>query len=183
MKFKFQFQVGQTNIEIEDEASTQREFFDRLSFWTSLPKTGPNGEDDLRFVSRTTSKGHVYYSIASPAAGKEMAMGIHNDTSGRLFPKDWQPINYGRNHYDELDQVEDNHASSAVPQRPRAVENRPVQTDKPEMSKMEKDYRTLCRAIKLAESTADDILDSCTREDGSVDWNRAKNEARKAIAA
>lgn len=177
MNFKLTIQVGQTTIEIQDEASTQAEFFQRVSFWTSLPTVGPNGEDDLRIVARKTKRNHVYYSIASPTAGQELAFGVHNDDTGRLFPKRWEPILYGSQHHDEDRNDEDRNDEDQGSNGSNVTR---IDRNDP---KGETTFRQLCSAIKLAKATADDIVESCRREDGTVDWMKAKQEARLAIAS
>lgn len=181
MNFKLTIQVGQTTIEIADEASTQTEFFQRVSFWTSLPAVGPNGEDDLRIVARRTRKNHIYYSIASPTAGQELRFGVHNDETGRLYPKQWEPIMYGQHAHDEGDYSEEDRSEDRSGDK-RSGDDRANVTNIKD-PKGEATFRQLCAAIKLAKATADDIIESCRKEDGTVDWMKAKQEARLAIAS
>lgn len=90
MKFSFEIKIGQTKFIIEETAETAKEFFEKSAFFTGLPTTGPDGEDDLQLVHREV-KGFEYYSIVSQKAKKEFKFGQHKDMKG-LFPKGWEEL-------------------------------------------------------------------------------------------
>ena len=94
MKFRFTKTIGQTQFTFEDECKDHQEFFEKASFFSSLPSVGPNGETDLVITHRTTKKGD-YFSIRSNKADKEFLLGQYKDKKGSLFPKKWEPIFHG----------------------------------------------------------------------------------------
>jgi hypothetical protein len=102
MKFEFDLRVGDRVIRIIDEANSQTEFFQKMAFWDTVPKAGPNGEAELQFTFRTP-QGYEYYSIACPDAGKEFKFGQPKGEQkrGQLFPKTWEPILHGADHHEE----------------------------------------------------------------------------------
>ncbi len=91
MQFQFKLKIGQTEFTFGETATTQTEFFKKVSFYTSLPQVGPNGEDDLVVVFRTTKEGHEYYSLISDKAGMEYKFGQSQKAPGELFGKGWEP--------------------------------------------------------------------------------------------
>lgn len=90
MQFQFKMKIGQVEFTFVENAATHKEFFEKVAFYASLPKTGPNGEDDLRVEFRSTREGYTYYSLVSDAAGQEYMFGQAKDNPGELFPKGWQ---------------------------------------------------------------------------------------------
>ncbi len=90
MKFSFNIKIGQTEIEITEDAESHQDFVKKLSFFTTIPTAGPGGETDLRFVHRKTSGGHEYYSLISDLAGKEFKFGQSKREPGTLFCKGWE---------------------------------------------------------------------------------------------
>lgn len=94
MKFRFTKTIGQTQFTFEDEAKDQQEFFEKSSFYSSLPSIGPNGETDLT-ISHRTIKGNDYYSIRSIKADKELKFGQYKENKGALFSKQWEPLFHG----------------------------------------------------------------------------------------
>lgn len=93
MQVEYKLKLGQEEFTLKTEVQNEIEFFQKMAFYSGLPKTGPNGENDLKLVHRTTKKGD-YYSIVSVSAGQEYRLGILKE--GGLFPKGWAPI-YGAN--------------------------------------------------------------------------------------
>jgi hypothetical protein len=91
MQVEYKLKLGQEEFTLKTEVQNEIEFFQKMAFYSGLPKTGPNGENDLKLVHRTTKKGD-YYSIVSVSAGQEYRLGILKE--GGLFPKGWAPI-YG----------------------------------------------------------------------------------------
>src|SRR5215468_8992366 len=102
MKFEFDLRVGDRVIRIMDEAETQTEFFQKMAFWDTIPKAGPNGEAELHFTYRTP-QGYEYYSIACPDAGLEFKFGQFQKNKNSLFPKTWEQILHGLDHYEEAE--------------------------------------------------------------------------------
>lgn len=93
MEFKFKIKVGQTEIEITETASSQREFFEKTCFFSGLPTKAPNGSEDLKIVYRKTKGGDEFYSIVSESEKMEYKFGIHkNSPANTLFPKGWEPL-------------------------------------------------------------------------------------------
>lgn len=92
MKFEIKVKVGKQEILISDEVKNAIEFFEKVSFFTSLPEYGPNGETDLEFRHRITKDGHNYYSIVSNSGNVELNLGQSKKIPGQLYPKGWQPV-------------------------------------------------------------------------------------------
>lgn len=90
MQFSFKITVGTTEITLTEEAASHQDFVKKLSFYSSIPTKGPNGEDDLRFVHRTTSQGHEYYSIISDKANMEYKFGQSQKEPGTMYGKGWE---------------------------------------------------------------------------------------------
>lgn len=93
MKVQFNVVIGETEFLMSEEVESETEFFQKLHFYQNLPKTGPNGETDLK-LSYRTPKGYTYYSIVSEKAGMEFKFGQHQG-SDTLFPKQWEPLYSG----------------------------------------------------------------------------------------
>lgn len=91
-KVKFTKKIGSNSFEFECEVTSQADFFEKSSFFSSLPSVGPTGEDDLVLQYRKTKGGFEYYSIVSEKAGQEFKFGQSKATEGDLFPKGWEPI-------------------------------------------------------------------------------------------
>lgn len=90
---EFKLKLGLDEFTLKAEVENEKAFFEILSFYSSLPKTGPNGETDLRLSFRTTTEGHKYYSIVSDKAGMEFQFGQNKENRGNgLFPKGWAPV-------------------------------------------------------------------------------------------
>lgn len=83
--------LGNDVIKISFVAENDLEIFKKASFFMSdIPKVGPNGETDLRFLYRRTKDGdYEYYSIVSDKAGMEFQFGQSKNPIGTLFPKGW----------------------------------------------------------------------------------------------
>jgi hypothetical protein len=92
VKIKFDLIIGNNKFEITEEAEDQASFVEKMSFFTKIPKTGPNGENDLELVFRTTKQGHKYYSLVSKLADQEFMFGQSQQRPGELFEKGWQPL-------------------------------------------------------------------------------------------
>lgn len=93
LRVTYRLKLGQDDFQLEAEVKSEKEFFETMSFYASLPRTGPNGEDDLRIQFRTTTEGHKYYSLVSDKAGYEFMFGQNLDKNGGgLFPKGWQAL-------------------------------------------------------------------------------------------
>lgn len=95
MTFNFKITIGGTEFTIQEQCETHAQFFEKVSFFSQLPTKGPNGEDDLCLVHRTTKEGYNYYSIVSQQAKKEFKFGQVNNKPGELFPKGWEDLYEG----------------------------------------------------------------------------------------
>lgn len=91
MQVEYKLKLGQDEFVIKAEAKTQAEFFEKMSFFSSIPKVGPNGEDDLQLVHRTP-QGYNYYSLVSKKAKMEYKFGQSKENIGNLFGKGWEPL-------------------------------------------------------------------------------------------
>lgn len=121
MEFKFRIKVGATEIEITENASSQREFFEKISFFSGLPTKGPNGAEDLKIVYRKTKSGDEFYSIVSETDDMEYKFGIHKNADKTLFPKGWVELYKGGNNDDDGQaQQEQAPAKSAAGKNPFA---------------------------------------------------------------
>jgi len=92
MQFQFKLTIGRTEFTFTETAETHKEFFEKAHFYTTLPRVGPNGEDDLELRFRETKDGYTYYSLVSPSAKQEMTFGQSKQSPGELFSKDWAPL-------------------------------------------------------------------------------------------
>lgn len=90
MQIQFKLNLGGMEFTVIESADTHAEFIEKVSFFSDLPKVGPNGEDDLRFVHRQTKEGHNYYSLISDLANKEYKLGQSQKNPGALFGKGWE---------------------------------------------------------------------------------------------
>lgn len=95
MQFQFKITIGTTEITVVENAESQAEFVEKVSFFSGLPTTGPNGETDLKLVHRRTKEGYNYYSIVSEKAGKEFNLGQSQKEPGKLFGKGWEDLYVG----------------------------------------------------------------------------------------
>lgn len=93
MKFQFKRKIGENEFTFSGEASTHKEFFEKVHFFTAIPTKGPNGEEDLQISFRKTPKeGYTYYSLICPSAGKEFIFGQSKNEPGELFDKGWTDL-------------------------------------------------------------------------------------------
>jgi hypothetical protein len=91
MKITSRIKLGQDEFELSMDVADEREFFQQMSFYSSLPRTAPNGADDLKVRFRTTKDGDTYYSLVSETEKMEFKLG-QQKKDGRLFPKGWEPL-------------------------------------------------------------------------------------------
>lgn len=106
MKLELKFTVGETELRIEEEVASHGELFSKLEFWSSIPRKGPNGETDLKFVHRV-HQGFDFYEVVCEKAGMRFPFGQRKEPKGVLFPKGWEPL-YGQ-------EGEDGQATPASP--------------------------------------------------------------------
>jgi hypothetical protein len=92
MQVEYKLLIGQDVFTLKTEVKDEIEFFKKMSFYSNMPKVGPNGEDDLKIVHRTTKEGYNYYSLVSEKAKMEFKFGQINDKDGGLYPKGWEPL-------------------------------------------------------------------------------------------
>lgn len=92
MEFKFKKKIGETEVEFVESADSHAEFVKKMTFFSSLPTVGPNGETDLQLRARQTSAGY-YYSVVSPSAKKELTLGQYKEPRlGELYVKGWEDL-------------------------------------------------------------------------------------------
>lgn len=91
MQVQFEVTLGQNKFIITDQVESQIEFFEKLAFFSELPKVGPNGEDDLVLRVRHTKEGYKYLTVYSPSAKMELDIGQSKQRPGECFVKDWKP--------------------------------------------------------------------------------------------
>lgn len=94
MQIQLKLKLGNNEVTITENAENVKDLFKKLSFLTSLPSVGPNGENDLRISYRVAGGQYEYYSIVSDQAGMELKFGQSKDGEG-LFAKGWEPVFQG----------------------------------------------------------------------------------------
>ena len=157
MKFEFEMLIGVNLFRFSGEAATPIEFFQQVSPFLEIPRVGPNGEDDLILKHRITGDGkYHYYSVMSPSKQIELKMGVSQQRPGCLFPKGWEPVQYGRQHEDEGEPE-----GERKPEQPAAART-PEPTPQPASNKVagyshdypnasQRSYQKLCERIKAIE--------------------------------
>lgn len=105
MNFELKILVGEQEITIKEDAEDHMDFFSKISFFSTLPKVGPNGGKKLKFVHRTP-KGFDYYSIVDEETNMELKFGISKENPGCLFTKNWEPIMFNNSNQDTNDSGE-----------------------------------------------------------------------------
>jgi hypothetical protein len=90
LNIEYRLKLGQDEFVIRGEYKTEKEFFNQMSFFSSLPKAAPGGSTDLKLVVRETKKGK-YYSIVSEKEKLEFQLGQHKE-GDTLYAKDWVPL-------------------------------------------------------------------------------------------
>ena len=91
MKLEIKFTVGDKELRIEEDVASHGELFSKLEFWDSIPRTGPNGEKDLRFVHRV-HQGYDFFEVICESASQRFPFGQRKEPKGELFPKGWEPM-------------------------------------------------------------------------------------------
>lgn len=92
MKFELELVIGETKYKILEDAETHQEFIEKASFFSAIPKSGPNGETDLKLVHRVAQGKYDYYSIISEKAQMEFKLGQSQQKPGALFAKGWEKL-------------------------------------------------------------------------------------------
>lgn len=92
LQVEYKVKLGQDEFTIRAEVQDEKDFFQKMSFYSNLPKFGPNGENDLKITHRTTTQGYNYYSLVSESAKQEFKFGQVNEKDGGLYPKGWEPL-------------------------------------------------------------------------------------------
>lgn len=91
LQVEYRLKLGQDEFIIKAEVKNEKEFFEKMSFYSNLPRTAPGGANDLKLVFRTTKKGHKYYSLISESEKMEFKLGQNLEANGNgLFPKGWE---------------------------------------------------------------------------------------------
>ena len=93
MRVRFTKQVGDIRFEIEEEAKDEKNLFDVVEFWSSIPTSHPSGATDLQFAHRE-AQGFHYYEITCKSADERFCFGQRKEGGG-LFPKGWEKIYHG----------------------------------------------------------------------------------------
>lgn len=127
LKVIYRLKLGQDEFELQAEVKDEKEFFETMSFYSSLPKTAPNGSTDLKLVFRTTKKGHKYYSLVSESEKKEFKLGQNLEANGGgLFPKGWDDLYQG-----EESQQDEGQSDQTVIGNPQTIATPTVVTAAP----------------------------------------------------
>lgn len=93
IKAEYTMKLGSEEVKITIDAESHVDFVDKLSFFTTIPKKGPNGEEDLRLVHRVAQNKFHYYSLISDSAKMEYKFGQSLENKGALFCKgQWEPL-------------------------------------------------------------------------------------------
>lgn len=87
---EYRLKLGQDEFVIRGEYKNEKEFFNKMAFFSSLPKTAPGGATDLKLVVRETKKG-TYYSLISEQEKLEFQLGQHKE-GDTLYAKGWVPL-------------------------------------------------------------------------------------------
>lgn len=93
LSIEYRLVLGHNEFMIKIEAKDEKEFIDRMMFFSSLPKSAPGGALDLALSHRVTQEGHHYYSIICESEKKEFKFGQKKETTGGgLYPKGWSDM-------------------------------------------------------------------------------------------
>lgn len=87
---EYRLKLGQDEFIIKAECKNEKDFFQKMAFYSSLPKTAPGGATDLKLVVRETAKG-TYYSLISEQEKLEFKLGQHKE-GDTLYAKGWEPL-------------------------------------------------------------------------------------------
>lgn len=90
LNVEYRLKLGQDEFVIRAEVKNEKEFFQKMAFFSSLPKTAPGGATDLKLVVRETKKG-TYYSLISEAEKVEFQLGQHKE-GDTMYAKEWVPL-------------------------------------------------------------------------------------------
>jgi len=95
MNFEMKLKIGETEFTIKEEATTQKEFFEKASFYSGIPTKGFKGGTNLVITYRKVKDGSKFYSIVDKDTNMEFKYG-QSKTDNTLFPKEWASV-YGNN--------------------------------------------------------------------------------------
>ena len=96
LQVEYRLKLGQDEFVLKAEVKDEKEFFETMSFYSSLPKAAPGGSTDLKISFRTTKEGHKYYSLVSEKEKLEFKFGQNKENQGGgLFPKSWESLYQG----------------------------------------------------------------------------------------
>lgn len=130
MEVKFKLNIGGMEYTVTETAENHAEFIEKVSFFSDLPKLGPNGEDDLKFTYRQTPKeGHKYYSLVSDKAGKEYKLGQSQKQPGELYGKGWEDVYVPQNAGESQTQSQSTTNSGFGQTAPVVEQQAPVTTE------------------------------------------------------
>jgi hypothetical protein len=93
LQVEYKLKLGQDEFTLKAEVQDEVEFFEKMSFYSNLPKSTPNGSTDLKLAFRALKDGNKYYSIVCESEKLEFRFGLLKEKSGGgLFPKGWEPL-------------------------------------------------------------------------------------------
>lgn len=95
LQVEYRLKLGQDEFVLKAEVKDEKEFFEKMSFYASLPRQAPGGATDLKLSFRTTTQGYKYYSLVSDSEKMEYKFGQVNDKDGGLYPKGWEQVYEG----------------------------------------------------------------------------------------
>lgn len=95
LKVTYRLKLGQDEFEINADIKDAKEFFETMSFYSSLPKTAPGGATDLKLSYRETKGGDKYYSLVSESEKQEYKLGQYKQADKGFFGKGWFPLYQG----------------------------------------------------------------------------------------
>jgi hypothetical protein len=95
MQVQFKLNVGRNEFTLVENVESHADFFKKMAFYSTLPKVGPGGEDDLVIQHRVAQKVYDYFSIVSQKAKMEFKFGQSKTAPGSLFAKGWEPLYEG----------------------------------------------------------------------------------------
>lgn len=110
--FKTTIKLGDTEAEISITSESLPMMLHHLAFIESLPKVGPDGEKDLKLISRVAGEDkHHYLMLRSDKANKEMVLHNFKALPGAMYvTNEWKTI-YGRDNRNESPASTDDLAS------------------------------------------------------------------------
>ena len=113
MQVEYRLKLGLDEFVLKTEVRDEKEFFEKMAFYASLPRVAPGGSDDLKIRFRTTTKGYKYYSLVSEKEKMEYKFGQENSADGGLFPKGWDKLFEGSENSEDTQESKPQQAAPA----------------------------------------------------------------------